>query len=533
MQDLTLTAPQPLTTDRLISDHVEGWARERPDAVAVTFQDQEYTWAQWRDRLHRVAGGLRALGVGRGDRVATLDLNSLACLELSYAASSIGAAHVIVNWRLVGDQLAYVLDDSRPRVVFVGAGLVEPFEAAIGRVPELDRAIERVVVVGGESDEYEPWVAGAEPVEPAADVEADDTCLVMYSSGTTGFPKGVELSHRNINTHSEAVKDLFNFDPSTVSLACMPQFHVGGTCYAIAGLHHGAPTVILREVDPGLMFAAIARGATHIFLVPAVVGALLAAGDQAIAAFSRIQCMAYGAAPMPLPMLKRTLAAWPDMRISQVYGMTEMSGVTTALSAEAHRDADHPERLTSAGLPIRGVEMRVVDPLSLEDLPVGEPGEVWFRTAQAMRGYLGKPEATAEAKTPDGWMRTGDVGRLDDGGFLYIIDRLKDMIISGGENVYSPEVENVLAAHPSVGEVAIIGVPDERWGEVVKAVVAPAAGATVDAGELIAFARERLAHYKCPQSIDVVEALPRNPAGKVLKRELRRPYWEGHDRTVV
>jgi acyl-CoA synthetase (AMP-forming)/AMP-acid ligase II len=207
--------------------------------------------------------------------------------------------------------------------------------------------------------------------------------------------------------------------------------------------------------------------------------------------------------------------------------------VTTALSAEAHRDADHPERLTSAGLPIRGVEMRVVDPLSLEDLPVGEPGEVWFRTAQTMRGYLGRPEATAEAKTTDGWLRTGDVGRLDDGGFVYIVDRLKDMIISGGENVYSPEVENVLAAHPAVGEVAIIGVPDERWGEVVKAVVAPAAGASVDPGELIAFARERLAHYKCPQSVDVVEALPRNPAGKVLKRELRRPYWEGHDRKVV
>ena len=222
-------------------------------------------------------------------------MNSLACLELTYAASSIGAAHVIVNWRLIGDQLAYVLNDSRPKVVFVGADLVEAFEGAVGQVPDLDRSIERVVVVGGEADEYEPWVEGAGSVEPAADVEADDACLVMYSSGTTGFPKGVELTHRNINTHSEAVDDLFNFDSSTVSLACMPQFHVGGTCYAIAGLHHGAPTVILREVDPALMFAAIARGATHIFLVPPVVGT----------------CWPRATRP---PRPSRASSAWPTVR---------------------------------------------------------------------------------------------------------------------------------------------------------------------------------------------------------------------------
>jgi acyl-CoA synthetase (AMP-forming)/AMP-acid ligase II len=221
------------------------------------------------------------------------------------------------------------------------------------------------------------------------------------------------------------------------------------------------------------------------------------------------------------------MAAWPDTEFVQVYGMTEMAGAITVLSPDDHRDTEHPERLASAGRPIAGAELRVVDPATLEDAPVGE---LWFRTPQTMVGYLGQPEATADTITAGGWLRTGDIGRLDDGGYVYIVDRVKDMIITGGENVYSPEVERVLAEHPAIADVAVIGVPDDRRGESVKAFVQPADGRTVDPDQLVAFARERLAGYKVPRSIEVVDQLPRNATGKILKKVLRQPYWP--DRAV-
>lgn len=510
-----------LPAARLWTDRLEHWARVQPDAPCVGYQDQSYTWREWRDRVHRLAGALAAAGVRRGDRVASLDMNNLATVELTNAAAVLGAAHVIVNFRLFGEQLAYVLADSSPRLLLVGAGFVDNVEAVREHVPSL----ERTVVTGGEHDEYQAWVAGAEPVEVDPAVDPEDIVLVMYSSGTTGFPKGIELSHRAMNNHSEHLNEHFRFAPGITSLAAMPLFHVGGTSYTQVGMHWGASTVLLREVDPVAMFTAIAQGASRLFLVPAVVAGVLAGGDQAIAAFSRLTCFAYGASPMPLPMLRKALDTWPDIEFSQVYGMTEFGGVVTSLSPAAHRDAEHPERLTSAGTPLDGVEVRVVDPVTLADVPVGQTGELWFRTDQMMTGYLGKPEATAETITPDGWLRTGDLGRMDDGGFVYVLDRLKDMIVSGGENVYSPEVENVIASHPQVAEVAVFGVPHPVWVEAVHAVVAPRPGEVIDPDEVIAFTRERLAHYKCPKTVEVVDVLPRNASGKILKRDLKAPHW--------
>jgi len=249
--------------------------------------------------------------------------------------------------------------------------------------------------------------------------------------------------------------------------------------------------------------------------------------------FGRLKTYCYGASPMPLPLLRAAIKAWPETDFIQVYGLTELCGVITHLLPDAHRDADHPERLVSAGRLIPEAEIRVVDPESLEDVPEGEHGELWFRTPQLMKGYLNKPEATAEVITDDGWFRTGDMGKVDADGYVFVEDRLKDMIITGGENVYSPEVERVLAEHPAVMEVAVIGVPDDRWGESVKAVVSLHPGAEATEDEIVAFCREQLAHYKCPKSVDVLEALPRNPTGKILKRDLRKPYWEGRDRSTV
>jgi acyl-CoA synthetase (AMP-forming)/AMP-acid ligase II len=273
----------------------------------------------------------------------------------------------------------------------------------------------------------------------------------------------------------------------------------------------------------------ILKGANRTFLVPAVLAKVLESGDDAVKLFSALKTYAYGASPMPLPLLRAALKAWPNTDFIQAYGLTEVCGVVSRLMPEDHR-GENEERMTSAGKPVPGSEVRVVNPDTLEDAPAGEQGELWFRTKQLMKGYHNKPEATAEAITDDGWFRTGDIGRVDEDGYIFVEDRLKDMIISGGENIYSIEVERVLAEHPAVAEVAVIGVPDEKWGESVKAVVS--LEGEVSDKELIAFAKERLAAYKCPKTVDVVDELPRNPTGKILKKDLRKQYWEGSGRAV-
>ncbi len=523
-----------LPTAVLLRDRLDHWARVRPGDTAMTFGAQAFTWEQWRQRILRLAGSLRDAGVRHGDRVAVLDLNHLATIELTLAASALGAALVPVNFRLSPGQIRYILEDSRPVILFHGARFAESATAA-----GADALVPRRLVIGGDDagdDEYEPFLAAGQPDE-GADVDGpgagpDDVCLVMYTSGTTGNPKGAQLTHRGVNAHSAACCAAMSMGPGSTALVAMPLFHVGGSSYAQVGIHGGAATILLREPAPAALFGAIARGATHTFVVPTVIHGVLAAGEQAVTAFGGLKSIAYGAAPMPLPMLRQALAAWPQSDLVQVYGMTETSGVTTLLSAEAHRDSAHPERLASGGLPLPGVEVRVVDPVTLEDVAPGEKGELWFRSAQAMRGYLNQPEATAAAKTADGWIRSGDIGRTDDAGFVYVLDRVKDMIITGGENVYGPEVESVLSACPGVSEGVIIGVPDERWGEAVKAVVVPAPGADLSAADVIAFCRARLARYQCPASVDFVEDLPRNATGKVLKRALREPYWAGRDRAI-
>ncbi|MGV1006926.1 MAG: class I adenylate-forming enzyme family protein, partial [Candidatus Nanopelagicales bacterium] len=268
------------------------------------------------------------------------------------------------------------------------------------------------------------------------------------------------------------------------------------------------------------------------FLVPAVLGRVLEMGPDAVKLFSQLRTYVYGASPMPPALLRSALKAWPDTDFIQVYGLTEVCGAITQLSPEAHRDESRPERMTSAGQPAREVEVRVVNPDTLEEVPVGQPGELWFRTPQLMAGYHNKPEATAEAVTADGWFRTGDIGRVDEEGFVFVEDRLKDMIISGGENIYSVEVERALTDHPAVLDAAVFGIPDEKWGESVKAAVELSSGQEATPEELIAWCREKLAGYKIPRSVEIMDALPRNPTGKLLKRELRKPYWENRDRAI-
>jgi acyl-CoA synthetase (AMP-forming)/AMP-acid ligase II len=522
---MTVVAPPGV---EFMTDAVAHWAAVQPDAEALTYREARWTWRQWHDRIRRVAGGLAELGLGRGGRVAFLDKNNPACLEVSLGAGLLGAASAMVNWRLATGELDYVINDSGASVLFAGADLLPAVEAIRDRLPR----VTRVITVGGPDDGYEAFLAAARPAGLSPEVTGEDLWLVMYSSGTTGRPKGVMLSHRNVVTHTRNAVPVAPLGPGDRNLVAMPLFHVGGTGYALFGIYAGVPTTFTREPDAASLLAAFASGVTHAFFVPAVVAALLAAGEKAIAAMSGLKYLLYGAAPMPLPMLRRALAAWPRLNFVQVYGQTELAGVISALSPQAHRDAAREDLLLSAGTLLPGAQVRVVDLASGQDVATGQPGEFWFRSAQRMMGYLNKPDDTAEAITAEGWLRSGDIGHVDAGGFLFVSDRVKDMIITGGENVYSPEVEQAVAEHPAVAEVAVIGVPDDDWGESVKAMVVLRPGEQATGPEIIEFTRERLAHYKCPRTVDIIGAIPRNPSGKVLKRTLRAPYWGGRDRQI-
>jgi acyl-CoA synthetase (AMP-forming)/AMP-acid ligase II len=510
------------TTTETLAGFVDRHAQHNPDGIAIQYGDVQWSWADWASRIRRAAGVLRAAGVQRGQCVAFLDKNHPACLEILFAAASIGAVATIVNWRVAGDELLHVLDDSGARLLVVGAELYATAQGTVACAAGLDR----VVVLGGDADEYESCLAAASPVGTDADVADSETALVIYSSGTTGRPKGVLLSQRALVNHAANLAPAFPFGEGDANLVAMPLFHVGGIGYMLFGIRAGVTTFITREPDAAALIGAVQAGATHAFFVPPVIARFLDAGEAACAAISGLRHIVYGAAPMPLPLLHRALATWPETNFVQVYGQTELCGAVTALGNADHRDAARPDLQLSAGKAVRGCEIRIVDPESGDQLPAGDAGEIWVRSNQNMTGYLNRPEATADTITGDDWVRTGDVGRLDADGYVYIEDRLKDMIITGGENVYGPEVESVLLEHPGITDAAVIGVPDDYWGESVKAIVVSSAG--IDADDIIAFCRRQLASYKCPRTVDFTPELPRNASGKILKTTLREPYW--HDR---
>jgi acyl-CoA synthetase (AMP-forming)/AMP-acid ligase II len=513
------------TTETLVG-MVEQHAQRRPEDIAIHFGERQWSWAQWSSRIRQAAGALRAAGLRRGQVVAFLDKNHPACLETLLAATSIGAVATIVNWRVIGDELVHVLNDSGAQLLLVGAELQPAVEAIRAKLP----GVQRIIVVGGSDDEYESLLAEATPVPIDREVADTDTALTIYSSGTTGRPKGVLLTQRALVNHIVNLSPPFPFSEADANLVAMPLFHVGGIAYAFFGIRAGAPTFLTREPEAATLIGAVKAGATHAFLVPPVIARFLDAGEAAIGALSGLRYLVYGAAPMPVPLLQRALEAWPEMNFVQVYGQTELCGAIAALDAEDHRNSSRPELLMSAGKAAQGNEIRIVDPESGEQVPTGESGEVWVRSDQQMIGYLNRPEATADTITADGWLRTGDIGRLNADGYLFIEDRLKDMIITGGENVYGPEVESVLQEHPEISDAAIIGVPDDQWGESVKAIVVTST--EIDPAEIIEFCRRHLASYKCPRTVDFVDELPRNASGKILKNQLREPYWKDRARKV-
>ncbi|MBJ7598866.1 MAG: acyl-CoA synthetase [Candidatus Nephthysia bennettiae] len=473
------------------------------------FQGRSRTFAEVDESSSRLAAGLGSeLGVRAGDRVAILDKNSDDYIELMFALDKAGAVTIPVNWRLTASEVVQVVNDADPRLLVAG----EQFGGSVGEV--------RCRTLGFAE------LPRAEGGDPHLDQE-DAVTWQLYTSGTTGVPKGAMLTNRNL---LGLVGPLGFEVPEVVegsrSLVAMPLYHIGGSGWALAALAYGATAVVVREVLPAeLLKIIVAQRVETGFLVPAVLLFMTQLPGVEESDFSALKNVVYGASPISQELLRRSIDTF-RCRFTQVYGLTETTGAITALRHEDHTG----QRLLSCGRPMFGVEIRALDPMGGQVAP-GEIGEIVYRGSGLMAGYWQRPEDTAAA-VRDGWFHSGDAGSIDEDGFIYIRDRIKDMIVSGGENIYPAELESQLAGHPDVADVAVIGVPDDRWGEAVKALVVRKPGASLTGEELIEWSRSRLAGYKRPRTVDFIEAIPRNPSGKILKRELREPYWAGQARQV-
>jgi len=512
-----------------IADIIRTHGAERPDAVAVEVGERAATFGELDRRSSQLANALSAAGVEPGHRVASIDKNSMEFFEITFGLAKIGAVNVAVNWRLAPPEMRQIIDDAQAPVLFVAPEFYEHVEKIEG-----DLATVRTIVALGDHPRwvsYERWIAGQPDTDPGYRASGGDVGVQLYTSGTTGLPKGVMLTNDNFFKGVAGTAAQWRFDETSVNLAMMPTFHIAGAGWALVGLYFGCRTVVLRDVDPAEILRVIPeKGVTNAFMVPAVIQFLLMTPGVESTDFSTLRAIVYGASPITEEVLRKGLETF-GCEFIQVYGLTETTGAITQLDGADHDPVDKPKLLRSAGKPYPWVEMRVVDTDTGEDVPDGVVGELWTRSHQNTIGYWNNPEATAAALTEDGWFKTGDAGYIEDG-YVFLHDRVKDMSVSGGENVYPAEVENALMKHPAVADVAVIGVPDERWGEAVKAIVVRAEGTDPTPEELIAFAREHIAGFKVPKSIDFADVLPRNPSGKLLKRELRAPYWEGRDRNV-
>ena len=504
-------------TDVRVADVIRRHAAERSEAVALRHGGRELSYGELDERSNRLAQALPASGVGAGTRVAYLDRSSPEVVELLFAASKVGAVLVPLNWRLAPPEMAAVLADAQAPLLIAGQNYGELAEGLLERLSPTPA----LVVVG---EAYEGWLAAHEPRDPGGRGDPGDVIVQMYTSGTTGVPKGVLTTHGNLAVTAQTSLR-WAFDEHSVSLTPLPMFHIGGIGWAYCGLWHGATTVLVSEFDPEEVLDILERQrVTNAVLVPTMLQMLTAVPGAAERDYSALRSIAYGAAPITTPVLRASLRTF-GCSLFGLYGLTESTGGVVALEPADHDPGGPREHLLrSAGRPYPWVEMQIVDPVSGGRLGPHEVGEVWLRAPNVTPGYFNRPAETAAALTPDGWLRTGDGGYVDEEGYLFLTDRVKDMIVSGGENVYPVEVEEALAQHPDVADVAVIGVPDPRWGEAVKALIVPRPGARPAADDLIAFARERLAGYKLPRSVDFVDELPRTPTGKVLKRQLRERH---------
>lgn len=527
-----------MTEDEIISigDVVRFRAQEQPNQTVFTFEGDAMSYGSLHENSNRAAQAMASKGIGKGDRISYMGKNSHIYFEILVGAAKLGAVMVPVNWRLAPPEVTYVLNDCQAKVLFVGPG----FKDLLHKIhPKLEH-IE--FILGSEQAEtdfpgYPEWRDGFDPIDPLTACAEDEDALQLYTSGTTGHPKGAIMTNGSIfssRAAGVAEEDLMDWQkpvPGEITLLAMPCFHISGSGTGLAVMFAGGSAIVLPEYDPTQALELIEQfNISKMFMVPAAIQILLNHPRASEVDFSDLKYITYGASPIPLELMKQAIDVL-GCGFVQMYGMTETSGTIVTLNPEDH-DPKGNDKMRSVGTALPGVEIKIIDPESYADLPVGTIGEIATRSAKNMKGYWNRAEATAETIDADGWLRTGDAGYLDEDGYLYIQDRLKDMIISGGENVYPAEVENAIYANAKVADVAVIGIPDEKWGEAVKACVVVKDGEVLTEAELIADARERIAGYKCPKSVDFIEALPRNPSGKILRKDLREPYWEGKDRAI-
>jgi acyl-CoA synthetase (AMP-forming)/AMP-acid ligase II len=519
-------------TQATLLDSLSTTAARVPHKPAFTFEGRSTDFATFARDTDRVAAALKAAGIAPGERIAYIGKNSDVYFEALFGAMKAGVVMVPVNWRLAGPEIATIVEDSLARLILVGPEFFDLVASQLANLPHVQIVL---ASEGGHHSwpDFAAWRDEAPASPPSYQASADDVAVQLYTSGTTGRPKGVMLAHRNFTHGASAnlASDLpwNRWEENDAAVQAMPVSHISGTGWGILTVHYGATCHIQRQFDLDQTFDMIQRdGISKIFLVPAALQFLVRHPRAKQTDFSRIREMGYGASPIPLALLRESI----DMLgcgFVQFYGMTETTGTIVALPPEDHSVNGSP-RMRAAGKPLPWVEIRVVD-ADGNDVPCGQVGEIVTRSGANMVGYWNRPEETAKT-IRDGWLYTGDAGYMDAEGYVYIHDRVKDMIISGGENVYPAEVESALSDHPAIAEAAVIGVPDEKWGEAVKAVVVLRPGAVLLEDELIDWSRGRIAGFKAPKSVDFVDMLPRNASGKLLKRELRAPYWEGRARQV-
>ena len=513
--------PILLSFDAFITE----WARARPAIQALIEEDRILTFSGLEARTAQVVAALQSAGLKKGDRIAWLGKNSDLYFTLFFGAARLGVVMVPVGWRLSPVEVGYIVGDTEARLLFAGPGFDDTARAIAADLPHVEQVLS--------ADEARAWIDAATPAgfEPAG---PDDAVLQLYTSGTTGNPKGAVLSNKNLFglrlPAADAALPWAQWDDDEVALVAMPCAHIGGTGLGVMALAAGVPAYVLAEFTPDAVLDAVEKGGvTRFFMVPAALQMVINHPRAATTDFSRLKYIIYGAAPIPLELLRECIRVF-GAEFIQAYGMTETTGTIVSLWPEDH-DPNGNIRMRAAGRALPGVELKVVDENGNE-VPTGAVGELMTRSSNNMLGYWKLPEATAKTVSDDGWIRTGDACYLDADGYLFIHDRMKDMIITGGENVYPAEVESAIYGHPAIAEVAVIGVPDDKWGEAVKAVCVAKPGMTIDEADVIAWTRAKIAAFKVPKTIDIIPALPRNASGKILRKDLRAPYWAGRERQV-
>jgi acyl-CoA synthetase (AMP-forming)/AMP-acid ligase II len=509
-----------------MADRLDHWRRVAPHCEAVRCGPDAWTWDEFARRVRRNAARQYASGLQAGDRVAFLDKNGPALLETMMACMEAGTVMTPVNHRLTQDDIRYVLDDARPKVLFVGSEFLPLVETVQGALPE-DAA---VIVVGGPDDTYEQWLMerGAEGVGRTPRSGPGQVTARIYTGGTTDRPRAVLLTEDAVIAQVTATNTVVNVAPTSTGMVALPMFHVAALTWALHVVYYGGRTVIVRTIEPvALLDELVGQKVTHVPLVPPIYNALLQVPGAAEKDYSNLRALLYGAAPMPLPLLRHVLATF-DAPVLQGYGMTETAAAITMLGAAEHRDLEHPHRLGSVGKPLPCVELDIIDPMTGERLDTQQIGEIRVRTPQLMTGYATRTEVDSTAISPDGWLRTGDIGYLDQDDYLFLVDRTSDIYLSQGAYVYPAQVEKVIVEHPAVTEAAVVGIPRDNGETSGTAFIVTKPESRFDPQDLRDYCDERLPSFQCPAIFENVPQLPRSAAGKVLKRLLRQATTSRH-----